>query len=179
MFLKRYLPQKHIIRATAFFIRHAAFSRPASPTGCTVAQRSSCFHWLIAWRETFGEARCSVEFADFRSYHAGDDIRRIDWNAYGRFDKLFLKMFLEEEDLDLTLLLDASLSMNFGEPSKLLMAQQLAAAIGYIGLSGYDRVSAAVFDENVRAWFPPSRGAAHRPSCFVFWKRKPQVAKPT
>src|SRR4028118_1265215 len=61
----------------------------------------------------------SVEFADFRSYNPGDDIRRIDWNAYGRFDKLFLKMFMEEEDLDLTLLLDASLSMNFGDPTKL------------------------------------------------------------
>src|SRR4028119_2341061 len=67
----------------------------------------------------------SVEFADFRSYHLGDDIRRIDWNAYGRFEKLFLKMFLEEEDLDITILIDASLSMSFGAPiSKLRAAQQ-------------------------------------------------------
>src|SRR4028119_2437721 len=79
----------------------------------------------------------SVEFADFRAYNNGDDIRRIDWNAYGRFEKLFLKMFLEEEDLDITLLLDASLSMQFGEPSKLLAAQQIAAAVGYIGLSNF------------------------------------------
>src|SRR4051812_13867563 len=68
----------------------------------------------------------SVEFADFRSYNAGDDIRRIDWNAYARFDKLYLKMFLEEEDLDLTLFLDASASMQFGEPPKLRAACQIA-----------------------------------------------------
>jgi uncharacterized protein (DUF58 family) len=100
----------------------------------------------------------SVEFADFRSYNPGDDIRRIDWNAYGRFDKLFLKMFMEEEDLDITILLDASLSMNFGEPSKFLAAQRIAAAIGYVGLSNFDRVGAATFDTNLRAWFPPTRG---------------------
>ena len=71
----------------------------------------------------------SVEFADFRPYHLGDDIRRIDWNAYGRFEKLYLKQFLEEEDLDLTLILDASASMGFGSPSKFLVAQQIAAIL--------------------------------------------------
>lgn len=100
----------------------------------------------------------SVEFADFRAYNAGDDIRRIDWGAYARFDKLFLKMFLEEEDLDITLLIDASASMRFGEPSKLLTAQRLAGALGYIGLNNYDRVTALSFDANVRNWFPPARG---------------------
>lgn len=110
----------------------------------------------------------SVEFADFRAYNAGDDLRRIDWNAYGRFEKLFLKQFLEEEDLDITLLLDASLSMDFGEPKKLLLAQQIAAALGYIGLMGFDRVSAATFGENVRARFPPSRGRGAPPRLFNF-----------
>lgn len=110
----------------------------------------------------------SVEFADFRPYNLGDDIRRIDWNAYGRFEKLYLKQFLEEEDLDITLLLDASLSMNFGEPTKLLLAQQLAGALGYIGLNAFDRVGAAVFDQNVRAWFPPSRGRAAPARLFQF-----------
>ena len=110
----------------------------------------------------------SVEFADFRPYNLGDDIRRIDWNAYGRFEKLFLKQFLEEEDLDITLLLDASSSMGFGSPSKLLMAQQIAGALGYVGLKSFDRVSAAVFDANVRAWFPPSRGRGAPPRLFQF-----------
>ena len=100
----------------------------------------------------------SVEFADFRPYHLGDDIRRIDWNAYGRFEKLYLKQFLEEEDLDLTLILDASASMGFGSPSKFLVAQQIAAAIGYVALNGFDRVGGVAFDSDARAWFPPSRG---------------------
>jgi uncharacterized protein (DUF58 family) len=106
----------------------------------------------------------SVEFADFRAYNAGDDIRRIDWSAYGRFEKLFLKMFEEEEDLDLTLFLDASLSMGFGDPTKLRAAQQIAAALGYIGLKRFDRVGAASFDSTIRSWFPPTRGegSAHR-----------------
>jgi uncharacterized protein (DUF58 family) len=100
----------------------------------------------------------SVEFADFRPYNLGDDIRRIDWNAYGRFEKLYLKQFLEEEDLDLTLILDASASMGFGEPSKFFVAQQIAAAIGYVALNGFDRVGGVAFDSDARAWFPPSRG---------------------
>ncbi|RYG66757.1 DUF58 domain-containing protein [bacterium] len=100
----------------------------------------------------------SVEFADFRSYNAGDDIRRIDWNAYARFDKLYLKMFLEEEDLDLTMLIDASASMQFGDPPKLRAASQIAGALGHVGLSNFDRVSAAFFGEKLRSQFPPSRG---------------------
>jgi uncharacterized protein (DUF58 family) len=110
----------------------------------------------------------SVEFADFRAYNHGDDIRRIDWNAYARFEKLFLKMFLEEEDLDITLLLDASLSMGFGTPSKLLVAQQVAAAIGYIGLTKFDRVGAVSFDSGVRAWFAPRRGRGAVAQLFSF-----------
>src|SRR5215216_7072679 len=100
----------------------------------------------------------SVEFADFRAYNMGDDIRRIDWNAYGRFEKLYLKMFLEEEDLDITILIDASLSMSFGSPTKLRSALEIAGAVGYVGLANYDRVGAAVFDKGIRTWFPPTRG---------------------
>ena len=110
----------------------------------------------------------SVEFADFRAYNFGDDLRRIDWNAYARFEKMYLKMFLEEEDLDITILLDASLSMNFGEPSKLLAAQRIAAGIGYVGLSNFDRVGAATFDTGIRAWFPPSRGKGASGQLFRF-----------
>ena len=110
----------------------------------------------------------SVEFADFRPYNLGDDLRRIDWNAYGRFEKLYLKQFLEEEDLDLTLILDASASMGFGQPSKLLAAQQIAASIGYVALGSYDRVGGVVFDNDARAWFPPSRGRAAPARLFRF-----------
>ena len=85
----------------------------------------------------------SVEFADFRNYVPGDDLRLIDWNLYARLDQLFLKLFQEEEDLHLYALFDASESMNFGEPSKLRVAKQLAAALGYVGLCRADRVSVA------------------------------------
>src|SRR5580692_8431617 len=75
----------------------------------------------------------SVEFADFRSYVPGDDLRFVDWNTYARLDRLFLKLFLEEEDLHFYCLIDASESMNFGTPSKLEFAKRLAAALGFIG----------------------------------------------
>jgi uncharacterized protein (DUF58 family) len=114
----------------------------------------------------------SVEFADFRAYNIGDDIRRIDWNAYGRFEKLFLKMFLEEEDLDITILVDASLSMSFGNPTKLRAASEIAGALGYIGLANYDRVGAAVFDKGIRGWFPPTRGRGGIGGLFQFLERQ-------
>jgi len=82
----------------------------------------------------------SVEFADFRNYVPGDDLRFVDWNTYARLERLFLKLFLEEEDLHFYALLDASASMDFGEPTKLRYAQQLAAALGFVGLVRGDRV---------------------------------------
>lgn len=83
----------------------------------------------------------SVEFADFRSYVSGDDLRHLDWNIFARLEKLFIKLFLEEEDLHVSILVDASKSMNWGEPNKSLYARRLAAAIAYIGLINFDRVS--------------------------------------
>jgi uncharacterized protein (DUF58 family) len=82
----------------------------------------------------------SVEFADHRNYSIGDDLRHIDWNVYGRLDKLFLKLFLEEEDLHFYTLLDTSLSMDFGDPTKLHYGKQIAAALSFIGLVNHDRV---------------------------------------
>lgn len=82
----------------------------------------------------------SVEFAEHRNYAAGDDLRHIDWNVYGRLDRLFLKLFLEEEDLHIHTLLDTSLSMDFGSPTKLRYAKQVAAALSFIGLVNHDRV---------------------------------------
>jgi uncharacterized protein (DUF58 family) len=82
----------------------------------------------------------SVEFADFRSYVPGDDLRFVDWNTYARLEKLFLKIFMEEEDLHFYALIDASGSMEFGEPTKLRYAKQLAAALGFVGLVRGDRV---------------------------------------
>lgn len=101
----------------------------------------------------------SVEFADFRNYVPGDDLRLIDWNLYARLDQLFLKLFLEEEDLHFFALIDASESMNFGDPTKLRVAKQLAAALGYVGLCRADRVSVAALGPQGRS-APILRGRA-------------------
>lgn len=82
----------------------------------------------------------SVEFADFRNYVPGDDLRFVDWNLYARLDKLFLKLFLEEEDLHVFFLIDGSPSMNFGDPTKFFAAKQVAAALGFVGMCRGDRV---------------------------------------
>ncbi len=89
----------------------------------------------------------SVEFADYRNYVLGDDLRYLDWNLYGRLDRLFLKLYEEERELPVRIFLDASESMLFGSPSKFDFARQVAAAIGYVALCGFDRVSLHVFPE--------------------------------
>ena len=89
----------------------------------------------------------SVEFADYRNYAAGDDFRYLDWNLYGRLDKLFLKLYEEERELPVRIFLDASESMTFGAPPKFDFARQVAAAIGYVALCGFDRVSVCAFPE--------------------------------
>ncbi len=83
----------------------------------------------------------SVEFADYRDYALGDDLRQLDWNVYARLERLFVKLFIEEEDVTVTLLVDASASMTAGRPAKLLFAKRAAAALGYIGLASEDRVT--------------------------------------
>jgi uncharacterized protein (DUF58 family) len=100
----------------------------------------------------------SVEFADYRNYVVGDDLRFLDWNLYERLDKLFLRLFMEEEDLHFYVLLDNSLSMDFGKPTKLHYAKQIAAALGFIGLCNLDRVVIEVFNERLTQSLPPIRG---------------------
>jgi uncharacterized protein (DUF58 family) len=87
----------------------------------------------------------SVEFADYRNYVQGDDFRYLDWNLYGRLERLFLKLYEEERELPVRIFLDASESMSFGEPPKFDFARQVAAAFGYVALSGFDRVSVVPF----------------------------------
>jgi uncharacterized protein (DUF58 family) len=89
----------------------------------------------------------SVEFADYRNYVHGDDFRYLDWNLYGRLDRLFLKLYEEERELPVRIFLDASESMTFGDPRKFDFARQVAAAIGYVALSGFDRVSVIPFPD--------------------------------
>lgn len=100
----------------------------------------------------------SVEFADYRNYVAGDDLRSLDWNLYARLDKLIVKLFMEEEDLHFYTLIDASPSMNFGQPTKLQYAKQLAAALGFIGLIRSDRVVVESLGQSVQQRGPVLRG---------------------
>ena len=100
----------------------------------------------------------SVEFSDYRQYGVGDDLRYVDWNIYGRLDRLYLKLFVDEEDLCLHLLLDGSASMSFGEPSKLRYATRLAAALGFVGLVNLERVGVAVVRDRMAEGWIPTRG---------------------
>ena len=120
----------------------------------------------------------SVEFADFRNYAVGDDLRYVDWNAFARLDRLFLKLFVEEEDLYLHLLLDCSRSMAFGEPSKLDYARRAAAALAYVALKSLDRVGMAAFCDGLKYHLPPTRGPGQAMRVFD-WLEKIEAGGPT
>src|SRR3990167_3625461 len=100
----------------------------------------------------------SVEFSDYRPYGRGDDLRYVDWNIYGRLDRLYVKLFVDEEDLCLHLLLDASASMGVGEPSKLAYAARLAAALGFVGLVNHERVGVGALRGRLAEGWAPARG---------------------
>src|ERR1700752_5378347 len=129
---------------------------PNSLLTAELLRRLEQFHLLAARRaksSSKGERRSkargqSVEFADHRNYVPGDDFRYLDWNLYGRFERLFLKLYEEERELPVRIFLDASESMTFGEPRKFDFARQVAAAIGYVALCGFDRVTVIPFPQD-------------------------------
>jgi uncharacterized protein (DUF58 family) len=103
----------------------------------------------------------SIEFADYRNYTRGDDLRRVDWNVFARLERPFVKLLEEEEDLAVHVLVDASRSMDFGVEAqhKFRYAQRLAAALGYLALAAGDRLTlATVQGETIVAQFGPARG---------------------
>ncbi len=100
----------------------------------------------------------SVEFADYRPYVAGDDLRFVDWNIYGRLEQLFLKLFLEEQDLTVHIVVDGSASMSLGEPSKELFIKKLTAALGYVSLVNNNRVTISFFADGVKGQLANMRG---------------------
>jgi len=106
----------------------------------------------------------SLDFADFRTYQPGDDFRTIDWGIYGRLDKLVVRLYAEEEDLTVHLLVDASASMSYGSPPKIDYARRLAAALGYVGIGSLDRVGVTTFGAGLgvgpAASLAPRRGRA-------------------
>ena len=114
-----------------------------------------------------------IEFADHRGYYPGDDFRYIDWNIYGRLDRLLLRLFEEEEDLFIYLLPDLSASMGQGRPPKWDYARQVAAALAYIGLSGLDRISLVPFADGVIDRLPPTRGKGQIFKVFNFLEKIP------
>ena len=98
----------------------------------------------------------SLEFADFRNYVPGDDPRRIDWSIYGRIERLVMRLYEEEEDLDVGILIDCSASMHWRPPgvtrlTKFALSRQLAAALAYFALHGLDHVALWYFDSTLRA----------------------------
>lgn len=113
----------------------------------------------------------SIEFVDYRHYVPGDDPRQVDWNIYGRSGLLFVKLFEEEEVLTTHLLLDTSGSMDWGTPNKIGYARQLAAALGYIALSGSSRVQAGVLGGEGVATFGPSWGRKQTANLVQFLTR--------
>ncbi len=119
----------------------------------------------------------SAEFADYRNYVVGDDLRHIDWNIYARLDRLFLKLFLEEEDLNITVLLDVSKSMDVGEPSKALYAKRVAAAMAYIGLCNYDRVNLYAYNDAIANHVSGLRSRKMLPRVIQFLEETPVQGK--
>jgi uncharacterized protein (DUF58 family) len=100
----------------------------------------------------------SVEFADHRPYVPGDDLRFVDWNIYGRLERLFLKLFLEEQDLTVHIMADASGSMTIGEPTKEVFIKKLTAALGYVSLVNNNRVTISFFGDGIKSQLANMRG---------------------
>lgn len=110
----------------------------------------------------------SPEFSDFRDYSPGDDLRRVDWNAYARLDRLFLRLYTAEEMATLTLYLDHSGSMTFGDGNKALAAARLAAVISYVGLHTHDHVAVAGWSDAIDLFLPPQAGLQSVPRVWRF-----------
>jgi len=113
----------------------------------------------------------SIEFADYRSYAPGDDLRQLDWNAYARTGKLFVKRFLDETDMHVSFYIDCSKSMDYGAPTKFSIAIRLAAALGYLSLHHFDYVSAFAFDGAVRSSLRSLHGKGKVQTYFDFLSR--------
>jgi len=103
----------------------------------------------------------SVEFADHRPYVVGDDLRFVDWNIYGRLDQLFLKLYLEEQDLTIHILADASASMGTGDPAKAPFMKRLTAALGYVSLVNSNRLTISLFGDGLRTQLANMRGRSY------------------
>ena len=124
----------------------------------------------------------SLEFADYRNYTFGDDLRSIDWNIYGRLDRLFVKLFEQEQDLDIHFLIDASASMRWeagGRISKFDQSRRIAASLAYIALANLDRVNVLWFGETLGEDLGLTRGRNQFHAVLDFLRRPPSGTHPT
>lgn len=125
----------------------------------------------------------SLEFADYRNYVRGDDLRSIDWNIYGRLDRLFVKLFEEEQDLHIYFLVDGSASMRWRSPgaqlSKFDQARRITAALSYVALANLDRVNVQWFGETLADDLGLTRGKAQFHKVLEFLRRAPEITGPT
>jgi uncharacterized protein (DUF58 family) len=127
----------------------------------------------LSWAKTGGEHPSSrkgfsLEFSDYRRYQHGDDFRYVDWNIYRRLDRLLLKVFTADEEMNVYLLVDTSRSMAEGTPAKIDYAKKVAAALGYIGLKNLDRVGGASFSSALQVPLTLGRGRKQILSLFNF-----------
>lgn len=127
----------------------------------------------LSWAGAKGEHAVSrkgfsLEFSDYRRYQRGDDLRYIDWNVYRRLERLLLKVFTAEEEMNIYLLVDTSRSMAEGKPVKIDYAKKVAAALGYIGLKNLDRVGGASFSTQIAKPLTLGRGRKQVLSLFRF-----------
>lgn len=126
----------------------------------------------------------SLEFADYRNYTLGDDLRSIDWNIYGRLDRLFVKLFEQEQDLDISFLIDASPSMRWTPPgsgrlSKFDQARRITASLAYIGLANLDRVNVHYFGSRLEEDLGLCRGKSQFHKVLDFLRDAPELTGET
>lgn len=141
---------------------------PADPFDADFVRRLE--YWSLFFKRVYGgdlsaarrsrEVGSGIEFADRREYMPGDDPRYLDWKAYARLDRVLLRLFEEEKDLRVHVLMDRSTSMAIGTPTKMLACKRIAAAVAFIVLANLDRVAVSVFDEQLSDFQPPARGKA-------------------
>lgn len=129
----------------------------AKLSGLSLLARKSIIGKVKGERRSW-RSGASAEFRDFRPYMAGDDLRYVDWNIYSRLDRLVLKLFTDEEDLCLHLLIDTSGSMAFGLPPKLDYVLRAAAALGFIALTNLERVAIGLVSHGLARTIGPQRG---------------------
>ncbi len=167
-------------RATAPLSRRLAPPTPEAELFDEQFQRKLEYLAMVSRRVFSGAMRAErrtkrtgsgVEFADYREYTPGDDFRYLDWRAYARFDRLLLRLFEEEEDLSIYLIVDNSWSMGFGEGQKLKYAKLLCAALAYVGLANLDRVAIVTANDEISGRMEPTRNKKRIFRVFQFLNR--------